>query len=250
MHMRDAFAAVILLGLFPAFASAQRLPVSTYGVEDGLPSAYVLHVLQDSRRFLWFGTRDGLARFDGIARHLQRRARTPRPHGQLRDREPVRRALGGHQRRRRVPLRSDRAADVRTRRAGGVESRAPACADYDVPHSRRCGLESGQRAAGGSPRPHLGGHGQRHLAARSTIVRIGDVHAAPGDAKGTGGDQRIAETPAGEMWAASDDGLFKVSADDAVAHHAIRPDASGDAVTALLLHRTGQLGWDTDTACW
>src|SRR5215207_4536789 len=65
MHLRDALAAVILLVLFPALSSAQRLPVSTYAIEDGLPSAYVLHVLQDSRRFLWFGTRDGLARFDG-----------------------------------------------------------------------------------------------------------------------------------------------------------------------------------------
>ncbi|MEO8011768.1 MAG: two-component regulator propeller domain-containing protein, partial [Dokdonella sp.] len=36
------------------------------GVADGLPSSVVQVVEQDHDGFLWFGTRDGLARYDGV----------------------------------------------------------------------------------------------------------------------------------------------------------------------------------------
>lgn len=39
-------AAVIVLGMWPLAAFAQRLPVSFYGLEDGLPSAFVQHILR------------------------------------------------------------------------------------------------------------------------------------------------------------------------------------------------------------
>ena len=38
-----------------------------YQVEDGLTSSAVLCSMQDSRGFLWFGTKDGLNRFDGYS---------------------------------------------------------------------------------------------------------------------------------------------------------------------------------------
>ncbi len=47
-------------------ASAERLPIQAYGPAEGLPSTYVLHVMHDSRGFVWFSTRDGLSRFDGL----------------------------------------------------------------------------------------------------------------------------------------------------------------------------------------
>ncbi len=37
-----------------------------YDVSDGLPSALVYSIEQDSRGFMWFGTDKGLARFDGV----------------------------------------------------------------------------------------------------------------------------------------------------------------------------------------
>jgi signal transduction histidine kinase/ligand-binding sensor domain-containing protein len=49
----------------PASAAAERLPLRSYGTADGLPSTAVIHILRDTRGFLWFSTRDGLARFDG-----------------------------------------------------------------------------------------------------------------------------------------------------------------------------------------
>jgi ligand-binding sensor domain-containing protein len=36
-----------------------------YGVGDGLPSAMVYCAFQDSKGFIWFGTANGLVRFDG-----------------------------------------------------------------------------------------------------------------------------------------------------------------------------------------
>ena len=46
-------------------ARAERLPVRVYTTAEGLSSSAVNWVTHDSRGFLWFGTRDGLSRFDG-----------------------------------------------------------------------------------------------------------------------------------------------------------------------------------------
>jgi ligand-binding sensor domain-containing protein/signal transduction histidine kinase len=54
--------ALVALG---STAGAERLMVKTYGTADGLPHDAVHRVVQDSRGFLWFCTRDGLSRFDG-----------------------------------------------------------------------------------------------------------------------------------------------------------------------------------------
>ncbi len=45
--------------------SAQQAEVTRYDVGQGLPRSMVNHVLQDADGFIWFGTGDGLARFDG-----------------------------------------------------------------------------------------------------------------------------------------------------------------------------------------
>jgi len=46
-------------------ARAQQVEVTRYDVDQGLPQSMVNHVVQDSLGFIWFGTGDGLARFDG-----------------------------------------------------------------------------------------------------------------------------------------------------------------------------------------
>jgi streptogramin lyase len=50
-----------------AGAWAQPLPVhfTSYSTANGLPDNSVQSILQDSRGFMWFGTREGLGRFDG-----------------------------------------------------------------------------------------------------------------------------------------------------------------------------------------
>jgi ligand-binding sensor domain-containing protein/signal transduction histidine kinase len=49
----------------PEAADARRLPARVFKVEDGLPHDRIRCVMEDSRGFLWIGTGDGLARFDG-----------------------------------------------------------------------------------------------------------------------------------------------------------------------------------------
>ncbi|MCA1623286.1 MAG: histidine kinase [Acidobacteria bacterium] len=46
---------------------AERLPVKTYTVADGLLRDAVYKIKQDSRGFLWFCTTEGVSRFDGYA---------------------------------------------------------------------------------------------------------------------------------------------------------------------------------------
>lgn len=46
-------------------AQAERLPVKTYTMADGLPSDHISRIVQDARGFLWFCTTEGLSRFDG-----------------------------------------------------------------------------------------------------------------------------------------------------------------------------------------
>ncbi|MBP8822918.1 MAG: hypothetical protein KBH07_04695 [Flavobacteriales bacterium] len=44
---------------------AQLPGITRYDLDDGLPQSMVNHVLQDREGFIWLGTGDGLARFDG-----------------------------------------------------------------------------------------------------------------------------------------------------------------------------------------
>ncbi len=53
--------------LFIQAAFAERLPIKTYTVADGLLRDNVTKIKQDSRGFLWFCTAEGVSRFDGYA---------------------------------------------------------------------------------------------------------------------------------------------------------------------------------------
>jgi signal transduction histidine kinase/ligand-binding sensor domain-containing protein len=55
----------LLVVLMASSAAAERLPLRTYTIEDGLAHARVRRIVADPRGFLWFCTIDGLSRFDG-----------------------------------------------------------------------------------------------------------------------------------------------------------------------------------------
>ncbi len=48
-------------------ATAQTLNIQTYNNEDGLAQSQVQTIIQDSEGYLWFGTVDGLSRFNGTS---------------------------------------------------------------------------------------------------------------------------------------------------------------------------------------
>lgn len=57
----------VLLGLitFCTCAVAQEIRFRRIGMSDGLPQSYVNQIAQDMQGYLWIGTQDGLARYDG-----------------------------------------------------------------------------------------------------------------------------------------------------------------------------------------
>ncbi|MFT3948790.1 MAG: two-component regulator propeller domain-containing protein [Agriterribacter sp.] len=65
--MRRCFA--LLMMIFGCFGMAHAQPYyfTHYQVEDGLSNNAVLCIMQDHLGFMWFGTRDGLNRFDGLS---------------------------------------------------------------------------------------------------------------------------------------------------------------------------------------
>jgi len=66
-------AGLFLLLAAPLFAQNHNAPLSQnfkfeqLTIEHGLPHNRVMCILQDSRGFMWFGTKDGLARYDGYS---------------------------------------------------------------------------------------------------------------------------------------------------------------------------------------
>ena len=56
---------VALLLLAALSVCAQQLSVRHYDVSDGLANSHVSAIHQDAKGYLWFGTREGLSRFDG-----------------------------------------------------------------------------------------------------------------------------------------------------------------------------------------
>src|SRR4051794_27390119 len=61
---RMVLTAAVLLAL-SLVIHAERLPVRTYTIADGLLRDTTGHMFQDSHGFMWFCTADGVSRFDG-----------------------------------------------------------------------------------------------------------------------------------------------------------------------------------------
>lgn len=64
--MKHCFAYIVLL-LLVKLVNGQPIYFKHYQVEDGLANNTVFSIFQDERGFMWFGTKEGLNRFDGGA---------------------------------------------------------------------------------------------------------------------------------------------------------------------------------------
>jgi ligand-binding sensor domain-containing protein len=67
ISLRRAPFIFILLILLAVEAQAEQLPVKKYTTADGLAHDNIACIVRDSHGFLWFGTTDGLSRFDGTS---------------------------------------------------------------------------------------------------------------------------------------------------------------------------------------
>jgi ligand-binding sensor domain-containing protein len=61
--------------LLSTYLTAQNSAYSwrNYSTNDGLPSPEVYTVIQDSKGYLWFGTDNGVSRFDGYSKFWGKR---------------------------------------------------------------------------------------------------------------------------------------------------------------------------------
>src|SRR5689334_4455616 len=55
----------VLACILSSHAPGQELPIQSYSIREGLPSTSIKALLQDSRGYIWVGTSNGLARYDG-----------------------------------------------------------------------------------------------------------------------------------------------------------------------------------------
>lgn len=72
MTYNRLLAILFLLLAYPAMSQQQDLKFDHFGTGNGLSHSNVLCILQDSHGFMWFGTRDGLNRYDGYAFNVYR----------------------------------------------------------------------------------------------------------------------------------------------------------------------------------
>lgn len=63
--MKKLFIILYFLVVLFSDAYAQRYPLRSYNLEDGLPQSTVTSIIQDSKGFIWIATLAGISRFDG-----------------------------------------------------------------------------------------------------------------------------------------------------------------------------------------
>ena len=150
-------AAAALACIFSSVALATPpLSVQRYSLEEGLSQQAVNAIVQDSEGFMWFGTEDGLNRFDGYdfrqLRHDRGDSETL-PNGWISSLVASEDGLwiGDRWRRRGVSQRASPASSMRPRSCA-TRPTCSACARWRATGSAGCGSHRAMRASPSSTR--------------------------------------------------------------------------------------------------
>jgi hypothetical protein len=65
MIKKLTFTILFLVAASISFAQQNKIPFEKYGVPEGLPEETVYSQIQDDKGFIWFGTQNGLVKYDG-----------------------------------------------------------------------------------------------------------------------------------------------------------------------------------------
>ena len=67
MNCKNWITAILLLFVFQQNSIAQQFVFSHYSVNNGLSQSVIKCIFQDSKGYLWFGTQQGLNKFNGYS---------------------------------------------------------------------------------------------------------------------------------------------------------------------------------------
>lgn len=208
-------------------ASAERLPVRMYDIQDGIAGDSITQILQDSRGYLWFATRDGVSRFDGERFRgygIEDGLPHARVHALLETREGIYWAgtQGGLAR-----------YDPRHPTAGPAFSPVPLS-------GRKTGGPVYALFEDRAGRLWIGGEGHAAVLERGSgrAARRVDFGVPAGPARQV---KAFAETPDGSVWVGSRAGLSRILPDGRTFTYPVGPHYGDDAVQDLAVDAAGRL---------
>jgi ligand-binding sensor domain-containing protein len=224
---------VLLLLLLGMRVAADQLPLKLYTPADGLAHDDVETITRDSRGFLWFGTVDGLSRFDGY-RFVNYSTKDGLPHGTIYDLIESRNGVywlatpAGVTRF--IPSQASRTDTNRLFTTYPIQVNQKNVAVTTLYEDRAGGLWAGTIS------------GLFRLVQQDGQVRFEPVALqVPGHAEETVEVLQMVSDNAGSLWVATGFGLVRLLPDGRRKHYRLNPSENMDMVWGVLLDPQGRV---------
>lgn len=216
---------VIAGGSLAAAEVRGRMALDAYTATEGLANDAVMSMLVDSRGFLWFGTLDGVSRFDGESFVTY----------------DVRHGLPD---RRVGSLAEDRSGALWIGTGSGVARMAPDAAGSKIFETFTVApgvpVAAGLIYAGRDGTIYSSCDGDLCRVERDRLVVDGSLRAA-----GARNPRALAHAADGTLWAGTESGLYRRSPGGGWKHVAVQPDRGSDTIEALHVDAAGRI-WITN----